>query len=269
MEKNQIANPVNAGNDEPNSQPADKSNPIVPPTSEVKAGEEPQTLENKEPKEQDHDWKKRYDNTARDFKKTSDEYQRTIETNQKLVEKNPQTLDAIAEFNPDLADRIATNLYGKSYEQHKEVKRIESMKETDPEKASLEETKLSLAMREQKLSDQIKTGFFEGKGIIYNKFDPNYQKVAEQLNVLNPEFVQNNLSVALGIAYNLAFPNGAPKGGDPEKAKKDAILINNANRSGGGAGAVGDGGIVPPQSKKQLTPAQSEFLNKFKNLTSK
>jgi len=277
MEINQGVNPAdNVGNAENSQNVSDKGteNPVKP-SDEAGKKENPnpqdvkQAEKNQDPNKenpQDHDWKKRYDNTARDFKKTSEEYQRTIETNQKLVEKNPQVLDSIAEFNTDLADQISQKLYGKSYDQHREFKRIESLKETDPEKATLEETRFDLTLREQKLSDQIKNSFYESKNIIFNKFDPNFQKVEEQLKVINPDFVRDNLSTALGIAYNLAFPGGVKA--NSVDVQGDNAMLQNVSKSGGGAGSgVGDGNVVPPANKKNLSATQTAFLSKFKNLT--
>lgn len=215
------------------------------------------------PNPQEHDWKKRYENTATDFKATAESLERAIEANVNLASSNPEILDAIADTDPSLADKVSMKIHGKSYADYQEAKRIETIRQKDPERATTEERLSELEKREKTALESNKKSFFESKGIIYNQFDPNFKKVEAQLSIMSKDYVANNMQSALAIAYNLAFPTGITKE-DVEAAKNSATLLAQSNKAAGGS-SMGDISSVTT-TKRTLSAEQQGFKDKFGNL---
>lgn len=236
------------------------------------------TAENKEPEKQDqpakptgeagdkpnpqqeHDWKKRYDGTAQDLKEKAEDYDRAITANIKLVQQNPDLLDVIAETDKKMADNIAKKLYGSSYEENAEIKRIAKIRAENPDKADQEERLARLERNAKTQQESTKVKFLEAKGIMNNRFDPKYQKWEAQMNVLDKKFVESNYDRACEIAHNLAFPGGFTEE-DLKKAKEEAILAAQASKGGGGAASEGG------SSKRPLSPEAKSFNSQFNSLT--
>ena len=243
------------------------------PKPNVEAGPEPVKEPKEEPKEpvkepepakepnppQEHDWKKRYDGTAKSLKDKSEEYDRVIATNVSLVQKNPDMLDIIAEADKDMAEDIARKLYGATYEDHKASKRIAELREEDPDRADTEERLLNSESTLRNIKDNAKAKFLESKEIMNNKFDPSYIKWKAQMDILNPTYVSENYDRACELAHGLAFPQGY-SAEDLKKAQDDAVLAAQASKGGGGA--PNEGG----PSKRPMSPEAKGFNDKFSDM---
>ena len=210
-------------------------------------------------KPQEHDWKKRFDGVDKDHKQLSEEHGQLIDANVKLAEKNPQFLEDLAETDAKLADKVSQKMHGKSYQDYKESAKLEEMKGSDPEGYDREKRLRSLEEKEaQRITDSRKK-FLGEKGVKDNEFDPAYKKIHEQLNLLNPKFVEENPDRALEMAYGLAFPTSS----DPAEAAKAAHLANNTSNKGGSMSPKMDTKASP------LSPAAQAFRDKMGALTGK
>lgn len=229
-------------------------------TPEKPTGETPESKEQPEPPEdpenQEHDWKKRFDGVSKDHKQLSEKHSRVLDANVKLAEKNPEFLETLAETDSALADEVSEKLHGKSYKEYKEESKLESLKESEPERYEKEKRLKELEDKEARRIEDEKTKFLESKGIKNNEFDPSYKKVQAQLDLLNPKFVESNPSRALEIAHGLAFPENA----DPGETKKDADLAGNTSKKGGMSGKIDHG-------KPARSPESQAFGDKLREMT--
>lgn len=182
-----------------------------------------------DPPKQEHDWKKRFDGVDRDHKQLSEEHGKLIDASVKLAEKNPSYLDDLAETDAALADKVSEKLYGEPYGDFKEKKRLEELKDSNPSEYEREQRLRSLEKKEADRLVRAKESFLQEKGIKNNQFDPDYQKLQAQLELLNPVFVEDNPIRAMEIAHGLAFP----KTSNEEETAKAADLAKNTNRGGG------------------------------------
>lgn len=206
--------------------------------------------------EQEHDYKKRFDGVNQANRQLSEKYQRTIDLNAKLVEKNPDLLDEIAEADPELANEVSKKVNGSDFESFKKSQELEGIKETDPEKYETEKRLRNLESKEQQRREEVKAKFYESRGIKINSFDPNYQKVEEQLSNIKPEFVEENLERALELAHGFAFPSNAS---DPEKVEKDKHVASLTTKSGGGK----ESPPFNPGKTKQISSEAQAFKDKL------
>ena len=218
--------------------------PVTPPEAPANPPEE-------------HDWKKRYDGTAKDLKEKADDYERAISANVKLVEKDSDNLDTLAETDPKMAEQVSQKLYGKSLEGHREDERIEELRSTDPGRADVEE-RLSKLENEKRVSQKAdRTKFLTEKGIMENIYDEKYKKFDAQFKVLDKGFVENNHQRALEIAFDLAFGKTFTED-DVKKAKEETLLAAQAGKEGGGVPTEGGGSKIP------MSPEAKAFNAKLK-----
>lgn len=211
------------------------------------------------PNPQEHDWKKRFDGVDQAHKRLSEERVSLIDTNVKLVEKNPDLLEDLAETNSKLADEVSTKLYGKNYQNYRAEKDLESMKDDNPDGYKQEVRLRTLEERESKRVEQARTDFLKSKGISDNEFNPSLKKVQEQVELLNPKFVEDNPERAWEIAYGIAFPS---KGASAEEIAKAADLASNTNKKGGMSAVI-------DHRQANLNPAAQAFKDKMSELTGK
>lgn len=250
--------PAEAGNEQPAATEevtpqAGETTPENPVEGEV----EPQKPA--DPPAQEHDWKKRFDGVDSAHKKLSEEHARVIDVNVKLAEKNPEFLEHLAETDQALADKVSEKLHGKPFVEYKAGLELEGIKDSDPERYAREKRLKELEEREADRIEAEKAKFLEGKGIKVNDFDPSYQKVKNQLEVLNPKFVEENPERALEIAYNLAFPEGDPNKKAEEERKAEELAAN-SSKPGGMAATI-------DHKPAKLSPEAQAFANKMSELT--
>lgn len=253
----------------------DKSNPSdnegKKPSDEQKTApegtkSEPQA-KGEDANKQEHDYKARYDGTAKDLKEKSEALQRTIDTNVTLAKKNPKYLSDLAQENPELADQVAQAAFGvDSYEAYDKDKKLEELKDSDPEEYEVQKRLSKLENTVKQSQKAAKGTFYESKGILQNQFDPKYTAIEKELKKLNPEYVEEHMAEALNIAYNIAYPEKV----DPQKkdeADKERHLADQANKRGGSSATTGsapsggNGRFSDPEAKK--------FNDTFKDLVAK
>lgn len=250
MDPNTPANADNKEQADNTSLPATTPAAETPATPPVEAGTAPLPP-------QEHDWKKRYEDTAQSHKEKSEQFDRALNAQSQIVQNNPAYLEDLAKADKTMADEVAKKVYGQSYEDYQASQKIKEMRETDPESADREERLRALERSMNSRQQEEKTKFLETKGINANKFDPAYQKFEEQLSVLDKKFVENNYSRALEIAHGLAFAK-TYSAEEVEKAKQDAILGNQANKAGGGMATDAMG------AKAKMTGEAANFNSAFK-----
>jgi len=250
--------PATAGNEPPAKENPEAAKATPPEKSTEFALAKTEQLNQTEPPVQEHDWKKRFEGTSQAHKQLSEEHQQVIDSNVKLVEKNPELLNDLADTNPKLADQVSRKLYDKSYDSYRKDKELESLKKSDPDRYAQEKRIKTLEERDATRTESDRKDFLKSKGIKDNEFDPAYKKVKAQLNMFNPEYVEESPSEAWSKAYQLAFPSSA----STEKTKEDAALAWNSSKRGGLSSIL---------SHKQSTksPEAQAFADKLSMLTSK
>jgi len=257
MENN--VNPAGAGNGEiPEAAPGANPEEGQPAGGAEDKPSEPNPSE-PQANLQEHDWKKRYEGTSQAHKQLSEKHERTVKAQVKLVEKNPSILDDLADTDPELADEVSQKLHGKSFEEYQKDVELESLRKNDPDAYEREKR---LRKTESKLANQEKkerAAFLAEKGIKDSTFDPDYQKLQAELNMLNPAYVEENPIEALKKAHSLAFPGSS----DPNKEKADAALAGNTSKKGGLSTGAGTGA---PSGKSDGAKA---FRNQMAKLTGK
>lgn len=152
----------------------------------------------------------------------NEEMRKVVDLQASLVQENPALIHKIAKEVPEIADRIAEKLWSsdgvKSYKQLMERVELEQVKEKNPEaykaQVDVSEIKRKLEAREEKDRLQTLSNFCAAKGIQVNPYDPNYSKLQESLNYVNPSLLEENYSKALELAFNMAS-SGAVLGGAP------------------------------------------------------
>lgn len=177
-----------------------------------------------------------------------------------LVKNDPAHLSVIAKYDQAMADRVTKEVYGyDSVEEYQEAVRIEQLKQEDPDRGQLEERLARLEKKERDefrvLRQQIENKFFEEHGISQNQFDENNILLREKLKLLDPQFVANNITEALTVAYSLAFPS------TPSVSKEEIDMQAALNQSHSDA-AGGSGGITtPPAAPSPYSEEQNSFAN--------
>lgn len=240
---------IPAGNESPNPAAA-QATPSGQPAAQAPAT--PPAPTPTEPPSQEHDWKNRFDEASKASKQLSEEHQQVIDTNVKLVEKNPALLDDLAETNPKLADQVSKKLYDKDYSTYRKDKELEAMKSSDPDRYEQEKRLRKIEQRDSERTETERKAFLQSKGIKDNEFDPAYQKVKRELETLNPQFVEDNPTLAWEKAYTLAYPTGI----DLQKQQADANLASNASKKGGLSAILN-------HTPSKLTPEQQAFKDKL------
>lgn len=223
----------------PNQEEKTSENPVV----EVKDV----TPTPKEGISEETDWKKRYDDT----RKYS---QQLVDVNVKLVGKNPDLLADIAEADPELADKVSEKINGIKYADFQERQKLEKIKEEDPQKYDAEVRLRNLEQKEKERQLSVEAAFFESKKIQQNSHDTKYQKVMEQMEMLNPSFVEANRERALEMAYNLAYPASAPN-------KEVEALVSNTSGKGGNVSPSNQLGV-----QKKMGPKATAFSQAMRNV---
>lgn len=152
-----------------------------------------------------------------------------------LVAETPELIHKIQEKNPDLANRIIQKVWGetagvKTYKDLLERAKLEQLRESNPElyetKRELAEIRARLTEKEQREAKLAEEKFLKARGVIVNDYDPNYKKVKEALQLVNPTLVKDDYSKALELAYGIAFAKTPPSKTVPLQAKPAASGSN-------------------------------------------
>lgn len=146
---------------------------------------------------------------ARMIQRQGEERKRAMLAHIEAAKANPDHIHTVAKFDKKLANEVIREVWGyHDYEELIAQSKIAELKESDPDKAALEERLLRLEMdaKRQTLSakEQLEKSFFESKGFTPTDYDPRYIKVMEKLSLLNPSFVASDYSGALAEAYRMA-----------------------------------------------------------------
>lgn len=194
---------------------AKEETPETPEVPETLAEEETPdpTPADPVPQEQSDTLAKQNDELKRGVERRNEQLESAVEIQADLVSANPDVIHTIAAKDPVLANRVIQKVWGnegiKSYKQLIEKAKLEALKEENPE---LYETRKELAevkAKQDELTEReiksAKDKFFSDKKIHANDYDPNYQKVMEALEFVNPELVKSDYAQALEVAYRSAF----------------------------------------------------------------
>jgi len=156
---------------------------------------------------------KQNEELKRGVERRNEQLESAVEIQADLVSTNPDLIHQIATKDPVLANRVIQKVWGnegiKSYKQLVERAKLEEIKEENPD---LYETKKELAevrARQEEIfereSKAAKEKFFSTKKILVNDYDPNYKRVMEALEYVNPQLVKDDYAQALEVAYRNAF----------------------------------------------------------------
>lgn len=173
-----------------------------------------------------------------------------------LVEAEPDAIHNLNRTNPELAQKVIKEHWGfESYEELTERARIAELEKVDPDEARRDKELFELKMQNKQILQgakrNVETVFFEKHGINANPFDPNYQKLMEEMQNINPHLIQSDYHKALTLAHKMAFPNLYTKEAI-NSATKEVVLA-----SAGSPEA--DSKKTPPKAPSNLSNAQKAF----------
>lgn len=179
---------------------------------------EPEAVETPVLPEEEQVVDRRLSKAIDEVKKRNEEVRRHVELQAEFVRENNELIHKIAASDPRLANQIVEKVWGvtgiKSYKQLLERSKLEELKTSDPDnyetKRKLWEMENRLATAEQKEQKHVRNKFFSDKGISDNEYDPNFRKINEALETLNPSLVLEDYGKALNLAYAIAFSEGKP-----------------------------------------------------------
>lgn len=158
-----------------------------------------------------------------------------------VVRDNPDSLKALHSTDPQMADKIAQELWqADGFDDLMKQAEIEEQKADDPDGAETASRIYALEKDAEKNTKQLRetheTAFFESKGIMNNPFDPKHKSLMDSMKNINPELIKTDYPKALNMAYADSFPART----DAEiLADQKAILLAK------GTGALSGGGIKP------------------------
>lgn len=189
-------------------------NPVVPPVE----GEAPAAPAPAEGGEDQAVLQKRLKGAISEVEKKNADYARAVEVQANLVQSDPSIIHKIADADLTMANRIIEKVWGqhgvKTYKQLQERIELEELKEKDPaayeSKKEVLDIKERLEKRDRKDRENIASQFFNSKGIRHNEYDPNYQKIQDALNNINPSIVAEDYAKALELAHAIAFGQRQP-----------------------------------------------------------
>lgn len=146
---------------------------------------------------------------ARMIQRQGEERKRAMLAHIEAAKANPEHIHTIAKFDKKLANEVIKEVWGyQDYDELLAQSKIAELKESDPDKAELEERLLRLEMDAKKQThsakEQLEKSFFVSKGFTPTEFDPRYIRVMEKVALLNPTFVASDYSGALAEAYRMA-----------------------------------------------------------------
>lgn len=166
--------------------------------------------------------KKRIKNAIESVERKNEEVRRMVELQAEIVSENPDLIHKIAATDPNVANQVVKKVWGESginsYKQllqkAKEATELESIRETNPDlyqtKLEMQRVTAKLEKAAQKEQERSRKSFFESKKILMNEYDPNYRKVTEALQYVNPSIVEEDYDKALELAYTFAFSGAKP-----------------------------------------------------------
>jgi len=133
-----------------------------------------------------------------------------------IVQENPELIHKIAGADPKMANRIIEKLWGergiKTYKHLQEAVEMEELKKQNPvayeSKREMAELKKRLDDREAKDRDYVMNQFLATQGIQKNDYDPNFKRLQEALDSINPAIVASDYGRALELAHKIAFGGG-------------------------------------------------------------
>jgi len=157
--------------------------------------------------------KKRLSGAISEVEKKNEEVRKIVDLQVELVTTNPDLIHRIAATDPVLANKVIQKVWGatgvRSYKQLVERVKLEELKEENPElyetKKELTEIKDRLTDRETRERESIRKSFFSKKGILENEYDPNFVRLQNALDRLNPSFIQEDYEKALEFAHKMEF----------------------------------------------------------------
>ncbi len=160
--------------------------------------------------------KRRLNGAISEVEKRNEESRRYVDLQTEQVRENNELIHKVAASDPVLANKVVQKVWGfqgiKSYKQLVERSKLEELKVSNPDvyetKRKLMEVETRLANAEQKEQRFIRNKFLADKGIQENEYDPNYRRLMESMDNLNPELISEDYEKALRFAYNGAFNEG-------------------------------------------------------------
>ncbi len=152
------------------------------------------------------------------IQKLGEENDSALDLNAEIVADDPDFIHKIAEKNMVLANKVIQKLWGsqniRSYKQLLDRVKLQELATTNPElyetKVELAEVKTELTTRKEQEDKETRSKFFASKNISDNEYDPNYQKVENALQYVNPDIVKKDLKKAYELAYNIAYGTSTP-----------------------------------------------------------
>lgn len=166
--------------------------------------------------------KKRIKNAIESVERKNEEVRRMVELQAEIVAENPDLIHKIAATDPNVANQVVKKVWGESginsYKQllqkAREATELESIKDTNPDlyqtKLEMQKVTAKLEKAAQKEQERTRKSFFESKKILVNEYDPNYRKVNDALQYINPSIVEEDYEKALELAYTFAFSGTKP-----------------------------------------------------------
>lgn len=161
--------------------------------------------------------KRRLNGAISEVEKRNEDARRYVDLQSEQVRENNELIHKVAASDPVLANKVVQKVWGfqgiKSYKQLVERSKLEELKMSNPDvyetKRKLMDVETRLANAEQKEQRIIRNKFLAEKGIQENEYDPNYRKLLESLDNLNPELISEDYEKALRSAYAIGFNEGS------------------------------------------------------------
>lgn len=161
--------------------------------------------------EEPHVEKDRLKGALEKVEHVNEEMRKVVDLQASLVQDDPALIHKIYKETPEIADRIIEKIWAddgiKSYKQLRERIELEKVKETNPEaykaQVDVSEIKRKLEEREKKDRANALSNFCASKGFQANQYDPNFKKLQDALNYINPALLEEDYSKALELAFNM------------------------------------------------------------------
>jgi hypothetical protein len=254
---------------DPNTgQPQDNGEPKTP--DEPKPGEEtnpdqktpesqktePAPTEPEKPKLSPEEYQKK--EAAKKIQSLGEGRKRAMDAHIAAIENDPDHIHVVADTDNKLADEIAKEYWGyENYDDLMEAARIEELRESDPEKANIEErlgkVEKDSRVRAEEARKQLLNVTLQQLNVSTNELDPIHGKVVENLKLLNSDFVETNYAEAIRIAHNMAIGKEVV---NPQLEAEQQIL----NKQGG-AEAANSGEKQPHTGTSPYNKEQTAFAD--------
>jgi len=178
----------------------------------------PEAKETPVPEEEEVVLKKRLSGAISEVEKRNEEARRYVELQADIVKENNELIHKIAANDPTLANKVINKVWGtqgiRSYKQLLERSKLEELRTTNPDvyetKRKLMDVEARLMAAEEKERTAIRKKFLTDNGIMENEYDPNYRKLMDALDSLNPSLVTEDYQRALRMSKSIAFADDKP-----------------------------------------------------------